>query len=241
MYDERGNKVYEENLSISRSYTYTDLNQVATVTDHVLNKTLTYAYGPNGNRSRMEGPSGEVTEYRYDALNRIRELVDPDGGRTVFAYSPAGRRDSLTFPNGVQGTYLWDQAGRLESIVYAKGAGDVLSSFTYTHDAAGNRLSKTFASGGVESYGYDDLHRAHQRHLPLRPVGDALPNRWRLGAGDLRRGRSAAVVAPGELALAVAGGRVRQACERTWAVWTLAEGLDYDLSRSKGRTRCTGS
>jgi RHS repeat-associated protein len=66
----------------------------------------------------------------------------------------------------VQGTYLWDQAGRLESIVYTKPAGDVLSSFSYSHDAAGNRLSKTFASGGVESYGYDALNRLTSASYP---------------------------------------------------------------------------
>ena len=45
----------------------------------MLGKTLTYAYGPNGQRSKMIGPDGEESIYRYDAQNRIRELVDPDG------------------------------------------------------------------------------------------------------------------------------------------------------------------
>ena len=36
----------------------------------------------------------------------------------------------------------------------------------YTHDNAGNRLSKTLASGGSESYGYDDLHRLTSAAYP---------------------------------------------------------------------------
>ena len=42
----------------------------------------------------------------------------------------------------------------------------MLDSFTYTHDDAGNRLSKTFATGGSESYGYDDLHRLTSATYP---------------------------------------------------------------------------
>ncbi len=60
-----------------------------TVTDHVLDKTLAYTYGPNGQRTRLTGPSGEVSEYRYDALNRVRQ------SKLLAALSEQGQRSPV--------------------------------------------------------------------------------------------------------------------------------------------------
>jgi len=165
-YDDRGNKTYEENQSSQKSYEYDELGRVTSVTDELLSKTITYEYDQNGNRSKMIGPDGEETVYHYDALNRLTELIDPENAKTIFKYDKSGKRTSLKFPNGVQGSYFYDLANHLESVVYKNTSGDVIQSFTYTHDNIGNRTSKMFASGNSENYGYDDLHRLTSATYP---------------------------------------------------------------------------
>ena len=54
--------------------------------------------------------------------------------------------------------WIYDPAGRLVDLKYTKPDGTVISDFAYTHDAAGNILSKTTDFGLVQ-YGYDALDR----------------------------------------------------------------------------------
>lgn len=52
----------------------------------------TYEYDENRRRRRRVGPNGEVTEYFWDAHDRLREVGLPDGGRVLFTYDAFGRR-----------------------------------------------------------------------------------------------------------------------------------------------------
>ena len=54
--------------------------------------------------------------------------------------------------------WIYDPAGRLVDLKYTKPDGTVISDFAYTHDAAGNILSKTTDFGLIQ-YGYDALDR----------------------------------------------------------------------------------
>ena len=63
----------------------------------------------------------------------------------------------------------------------------LIDPFTYTYDSRGNRTSGSFADGGAEVYGYDDLSRLVRATYPSgRSVGytyDAVGNRTQMVEG----------------------------------------------------------
>jgi len=138
--------------------------------------TITQRYEPSGVlASEASVRNGSSVSYTYRG-GYLRETAALDGllvkygyegdfvrsleaaGRSFgFTYDEHGRRKTLSYPNGLTtvssyATHLpWLEELRLEGT--AAGF-DV----AYTHDAVGNRLSKTVA-GLAESYGYDPLDR----------------------------------------------------------------------------------
>jgi RHS repeat-associated protein len=103
--------------------------------------------------------TGEVVQYRWDALARLDTVIDPEGDRTRFQYDAAGLRQRVDYGNRTSASYAYDAAGQVRSIVYANAASEVQSAFGYEYDAAGNRKHKRFMDGSEERYGYDGLDR----------------------------------------------------------------------------------
>jgi YD repeat-containing protein len=65
----------------------------------------------------------------------------PPFGTFTFAYNADGALSSLTRPNGVTSTNSYDSAGRLADLTYKNAGGTAIAAYTYTLDAAGNRLT----------------------------------------------------------------------------------------------------
>jgi YD repeat-containing protein len=103
--------------------------------------------------------TGEVVQYRWDALARLDTVIDPEGDRTRFQYDAAGLRQRVDYGNRTSASYAYDAAGQVRSIVYANATSEVQSAFGYEYDAAGNRKHKRFMDGSEERYGYDGLDR----------------------------------------------------------------------------------
>jgi RHS repeat-associated protein len=186
-YDARGNRTLERNAGSTgtiheRALVYDELSRLQQAQDHTLGRILTYAYDGNGNRSRMAIDTGEVTTYRWDASGRLAELVDPDGDATRFSYDADGRRSRVVNGNSTTAAWSYDAGSQVTGIAYANPAGQVLTSFGYVYDTAGNRLSKAFADGTSEMYGYDALNRLTRATYPggrdvsyfYDPVGNRL-------------------------------------------------------------------
>lgn len=128
----------------------------------------------------MIDPTG-ITNYTYDALNRLTSITNNRGFVTSFAYDALGRRTSMTHGNGVATTYQYDAASQLTRLAHQLGATTV-NSFDYTYDRVGNRTSKT-SRDGAHNYTYDTLNRLVQamNPLPTNPLEsftyDAVGNR----------------------------------------------------------------
>ncbi|MBX2997110.1 MAG: Ig-like domain-containing protein [Caldilineaceae bacterium] len=138
-------------ISESSIYTYDPLDRVQTRTrvDHDgRSKTVQYDYDRLGNRIAVRDADGLVTSYTYDGRNRL-ETVTTEAGVTVYTWWPDNLLRTVTYPNfTVQDRSMadaYDRADRARKIEN-KRVGPVIeaySSYLYTYDANGNRLSQT--------------------------------------------------------------------------------------------------
>ncbi len=141
---------------VKYTYVYDAAGQIASVTD-TRGRTISYQYDAAGNRTKMTAPDGKITTYAYDANNRLAALTSPSGTFS-FVYDSLGRRTKLTYPNKVATTYGYDVAGRLTSLITKTSTGKLISSYSYTYDKAGNRISKAEPDINY-TYTYDSLDR----------------------------------------------------------------------------------
>ena len=121
-----------------------------------LPSTVTYTYDPAGNRATLKLNGQLHVSYDYDDAGRLWHIYR--GSKVfTFGYDGASRRTSLSYPNGVVTTYGYDTLSRLTNVTTKLGT-TVIAASTYTHDDAGNRLTKTTESYS-ESYDYDPTYR----------------------------------------------------------------------------------
>ena len=110
----------------------------------------------------LGGQSPAVTKYAYDALDRVKRIVDADGNVTAIGYDLAGNRTSLV-RGGREWRYGYDRNGNLtsETTPFTKGE----NASDYTSTAA-----------------YDDLDRAIRRTPASLGMSDARMSELGIGA-----------------------------------------------------------
>jgi len=163
-------------------------------------RTVAYTYYRNGSRKTLTDPAGLTTFYEYDGQNRLKATTTgfgtPDPATTTQTYWPDDLLKTVTHPNGVTATYGYDKADRLTSLVnervdHLTQARTPVSSYAYTYDANGNRLSQVETNGGAPEttgYTYDALNRLETVTYPDKQVAygyDAVGNRQRETERDL--------------------------------------------------------
>lgn len=158
-YDGNGRILIASNRHISYTFTHDGNGRMTSVTDSN-NRVITYTYDTSGTRTRLTAPEGNVITYAYDASNRLSG-IDSGAGSFTFEYDRSGRRTALIYPNGVTTSYTYDTSGRLTDLVTEDSRRKPLTSFAYTHDPVGNRLSKTGRDRRLD-YTYDALDRLLQ-------------------------------------------------------------------------------
>ena len=148
-------------------YTYDGLGRLKTV--HVskragstVNETTTYTYDGVGNRSSVTLPSGLVTTYLYDSLNRLTNLTHKIGSTTNAAYNyvldATGRRTNaveVLLQEGAAGyltntlTWQFDGMYRLTNEVTLCSAAGGSYTNSYSYNLAGNRLKQITRAGNL--------------------------------------------------------------------------------------------
>ncbi len=136
-YDAGGRMVAAEDSTSGRiEQTYDGLDRL--VQELTPQGVVSYIYDVLGRRHTMTVSGQGPVTYQYDAASRLTQVSQ--GTLTVgLGYDVEGRRSSLTYPNGVTTSYGYDTASRLTSIVH-QGPTALIETFTYTYDAAGNRI-----------------------------------------------------------------------------------------------------
>ena len=123
--------------------------------------SATAAVNPNavghnaGDLKSLTNPVGHVTQFTlYDAVGRLRQMIDPKGVVTDMAYTPRGWTSSVTVtpPGGSARTtsYSYDNAGQLAGATLPDG-----TTLGYSYDAAHRLTGVTDAKGNTITYTLD--------------------------------------------------------------------------------------
>jgi RHS repeat-associated protein len=139
-------------------------------------REVRYTYYRNGLRKTVTDPAESVTQYAYDGQNRLETATTGFGGAeaatTRYTYWPDDLLHTVSYPNVVVATHDYDKADRLLTLANAKGETPV-SSYTYSSDPNGNRLSQVEVNGlpalitETTTYTYDDLDRLASVTYPV--------------------------------------------------------------------------
>jgi RHS repeat-associated protein len=153
------------------TWTYDNMDRVATEASTKNASTVGYTYDDAGNRTVLLLDGATHVTYGYDQQSRLASITR---GANVFGfgYDTPSRRTSMTYPNGVVTTYGYDTESRLTSLGASLGATPI-TSFSYVLDAVGSRTRKTTLDW-TEDYRYDDVYR-----LVSADRSAGTPSRWR--------------------------------------------------------------
>lgn len=163
-YDEVGNRIATKDANgVVIGYEFDQLDRLRAVVenqrpalapDHETNVRTEYTYDPVGNRLSITDANGHMTEFSYDALNRLVSEQDPLGNTTQYAYDAVGNRISVSDAAGFTTAFEFDAANRLVLIDYPDPDADV----AFSYDAAGNRTEMQDGVG-TTAWTYDPLYR----------------------------------------------------------------------------------
>ncbi|MHB8857273.1 MAG: RHS repeat domain-containing protein [Bellilinea sp.] len=105
-----------------------------------------YQYDGRGNLARVTNGT-DVTQYAYDAADRLSGVTLPDGTAVAYTYDAVGRRVRQSVAAQVT-NYLWDELSPHDDVVLeTDGSGSTLASYVL---GGAELLSQT--RGGVTSY-----------------------------------------------------------------------------------------
>ncbi|MCQ1537039.1 hypothetical protein FTO70_15445 [Methanosarcina sp. KYL-1] len=179
-HDGLGNRLTMQDSHGVTNYEYDSLNRLLSVLDSD-SEQVSYTYDESGNRAEITYPDGKVASYIYDDINRLIGVTGRDGLITGYAYDTNGNLINMTYPNGMSTDYVYDANDRLVRLIN-KNETQVVSSFEYTLDPVGNRLSvDELFSGRFEAedpvcdeaqvltttYEYDGLYRLTEVNYPF--------------------------------------------------------------------------
>jgi RHS repeat-associated protein len=151
-YDAVGNRiVMTDSLGVS-TFRYDALNRLAGHTD-AFGQIITNTYDAFGNLTNLRYPDGKVVTYTFNANNWLTGVQDWNGKWTTYAYDRAGRVLTATLPTSITTAIQYDDANRITGVT-ARNAFWTLAAYTYTLDAAGNRVKAVEYLGDTTSINF---------------------------------------------------------------------------------------
>jgi RHS repeat-associated protein len=158
-YDSVGNRTAVTTPAGTTRFAYDAANRVSTVDDAAGNR-VAFTYNAVGKPTHVEYPGGLSSDFSYDNLNRLTQVLHHRHGTPVASYAYSlglgGERLQVREGSGRQVDFSYDALGRLvrESVA----GGGPAATTEYSYDAVGNRVMRV-GSAGVLAYSYDGNHR----------------------------------------------------------------------------------
>ncbi|HKR61293.1 MAG TPA: RHS repeat-associated core domain-containing protein [Pyrinomonadaceae bacterium] len=118
--------------------------------------TMSFVYDSAGNRSQRTDYNSAVTNYSYDAHNRLTTISYPDSTSATYGYDVLSRLTTATNPAGTV-TMTYDNRSRVSSVTDVFG--QVVS---YLYDANSNRTQLSLNAATNATYQYDAINRLTQ-------------------------------------------------------------------------------
>ena len=157
VYDAAGKLVSATDENGTISFNYDSLGRVTQAT-YPGGEVVSYGYDAASNRARLTYPDGIALDYDYDSLNRLTQISNSGQMVSGYAYDQLSRVIRRELQNGTYSTYSYDPSNRLLELINSKSTSEVISSFAYTYDNVGNRLTMT-ALDGLTQYTYDAINQ----------------------------------------------------------------------------------
>ena len=104
-------RVYDAAGNLAQELRYSNALQGAR--DAATLQTLLAPAASNTLKPTLVGAADRRNRYTYDALGRLKSVIDPAGFSESYTYDAAGNRISLTNKNGQVWNYRYDKLGRL--------------------------------------------------------------------------------------------------------------------------------
>lgn len=115
--------------------------------------SVEYTYDENNNRRTMVDSLG-TTEWLYDALNRVTDVVDPFARALHFEYDRVGNRTEMVYPDGNVVAYGYYRNDWLKTMTDPTGR-----LTTYERDGVGNITRTLNPNSTVTTLTYDQANR----------------------------------------------------------------------------------
>ncbi len=154
-YDDLGNVTQIQDRGATVDYQYNDLRQVTAITD-AANLVTNYTYDEAGNILSVTLPDDDasVFQYRYDGLDRLRQVTSPNGLRTRYDYT-LPEDGSLTLldvtdPTNDRVRYTLDALGRVIVVEKTSNTGFNVYQYNLEYNAQGNltQVQEAHVPGG---------------------------------------------------------------------------------------------
>jgi RHS repeat-associated protein len=156
-YDAAGNLLTATDENGSIAFGYDQADRVVEVS-YPGGEVVSYTYDSAGNRTQITYPDGMVLDYAYDNLNRLTTIQNDGVALASYTYDLLSRVTQRNLQNGTHADYDYDDDGQLLGLANRTSTGSVISSFEYTYDSVGNRLTMTTLAGETQ-YVYDEINR----------------------------------------------------------------------------------
>lgn len=154
------------------SYEYNDANWLTRVITNSGNVTVSkydYTYDAAGNKQTMKDKVGELSNYIYDPLGRLK-TVTRNGKNSSYDYDAVGNRIKLVDMVGNTTNYIYDAQNKLQSMTKVEAATPTVTKTTaYTYDSNGNQIVETGDNGSTYYY-YDAENRLVRIKYPNSQV-----------------------------------------------------------------------
>jgi len=136
----------EDTAGQSLDYGFDSLGRPISVTRQD-SLAVSYEYDLAGNRTKVIWPDAWFAEYRYDAANRVEEILE-NGVTSLASYSHdrRSRRASITLGNGSSTSYIYEHDGDLSSLDHGFTGSGVTFGFAYNNVSERTQLTTDIAA-----------------------------------------------------------------------------------------------